>query len=56
MIFLTKLLSKNKYIMFQLLEQNIKKKIRQKMKLIAKNVEIVISNDEKKSNANEKND
>ncbi len=42
--------------MFEMFEQNIKKKDIQKMKKTTKNVDIVISNDEEKFDTNEKND
>ncbi len=42
--------------MFEMSEQNIKKKDTQKMKKTTKNVDIVISNDEEEIDTDEKND
>ncbi len=42
--------------MFEMFEQNIKKKDIQKMKKTTKKIDIVIPNDEEEFNTNEKND
>ncbi len=42
--------------MFEMFEQNIKKKDIQKMKKTTKNVDIVISNDEEEFDTKKKND